>query len=280
MFRRSSINQLQFFRHSWRNRLQTVLLLGFLACYTVLLGWLIWGSAALVWLLAITAVFLLFIPVGSPHLLMQLYGARSLRRSQAPQLYQLVEQLAQRAELENLPSLYYLPIRQPNAMAVGSREEPYIAISQGLLRMLSQRELAGVVAHEISHLRNDDIKVMRLADLISRLVGILSLFGQILLLLNLPLILFTELKVNWLLVLILVCAPQMCMLAQLRLSRVREFNADLGAVTLTDDPEGLAMALQKIERQTNGFFRRVFPFNSVSHWLNTHPSNEERICRL
>jgi heat shock protein HtpX len=280
MFRRSSINQLQWLRHRWQNRLQTVFLLGFLGCYTVLLGWLIWGSSALVWLPAIAVVLFLFVPIQSPHLLLKLHGGRLLTRRQVPQLYQLVEKLAQRAELESSPSLYILPMRQPNAMAVGSREEPSLAISEGLLRMLSQRELAGVLAHEISHLRNDDIKVMRLACLIGRLSSGLSLFGQILLLMNLPLLLLSDLNVNWLLVLVLIFAPQVSMLAQLKISRVREFNADLGAATLTEDPEGLAMALQKIERQTNSFFRRVLPFYSMPHWLRTHPSSRERICRL
>ncbi|WP_394708550.1 zinc metalloprotease HtpX [uncultured Desulfuromusa sp.] len=280
MFRRSPINQLQWLRHRWQNRLQTVFLLGFLGCYTVLLGWLIWGSSALIWLLAITVVLFLLVPVGSPNLLMKLYGGQPLTRTQAPQLYRQLEQLAHRAELENSPSLYYLPMLQPNAMAVGTREESSIAISEGLLRILNERELAGVVAHEISHLRNDDIKVMRLADLISRLSSSLSLFGQILLLMNLPLLLFTDLNVNWLLVLVLIFAPQVSILAQLRLSRVREFNADLSAATLTGDPEGLAMALQKIERQANSFSRRVFSFSSVPDWLKTHPSTRERICRL
>ncbi len=280
MFRRSSINQLQWLQRSWQNRLQTFLLLGFLGCYTMLLGWLIWGSSALVWLLTTTVLLFLFVPVDSPHLLMKLYGGRLLTRTQAPDLYQLVEQLAYRAELERSPSLYVLPMRQPNALAVGSREEPSLAVSEGLLRILSQRELNGVLAHEISHLRNDDIKVMRLAHLIGRLSSVLSLSGQILLLMNLPLLLFTDLSVNWLLLLILIFAPQVCMLAQLSLSRVREFNADLGAASLTEDPEGLAMALHKIEQQRDRFFRRVVLFNSMPDWLKTHPSTRERIWRL
>ena len=280
MFRRSSINQLQWLQRSWQNRLQTFFLLGFLGCYTMLLGWLIWGSSALAWLLATTVMLFLFVPVESPHLLMKLYGGRLLTRTQAPELYQLVEQLAYRAELERSPSLYTLPMRQPNALAVGSREEPSLAISEGLLRILNQRELTGVLAHEVSHLRNDDIKVMRFAHLIGRLSNGLSLFGQILLLMNLPLILFTDLSVNWLLVLVLIFAPQVCMLALFSLSRVREFNADLGAASLTEDPEGLAMALHKIEQQRDLFPRRVILFYSMPDWLKTHPSTRERICRL
>ncbi len=280
MLRRSSIDRNLWLRHSWQNRLQTALLFGFLGSYLLLVGWLIWGSAAVIWLLAISGTLLLSVPAASPHLLMRMYGARAISRPQAPELYQLIQRLAQRAGLEKLPVLYTLPMRQPNAMAVGKREEPIIGISEGLLRVLNQRELAGVLAHEISHLCNDDIRVMRLADFISRLTGSLSLFGQILLLLNLPLLLFTDQSVNWLLVLIMIFAPQVSSLTQFGLSRVREFNADLGAATLTGDPEGLASALQKIEQQTGGFFRRMVPVYSVPHWLRTHPPSRERIRRL
>lgn len=279
MLRRSSIDRNQWFLHSWQNRLQTALLLVFLGSYLLLLGWMIWGSAAAIWLLVIGGALLLM-PAGSAQLLMKLYGAKPLSSWQAPQTYQMIHQLAQRAELGKPPQLYCLPMRQPNAMAAGSRAEPIIAVSEGLLGLLSQRELAGVLAHEISHLRNDDLRFMRLADLASRLTNSLSLFGQILLLLNLPLLLFSDQSINWLLVLMLILAPQVSTLAQLGLSRVREYNADLGAAALTEDPEGLASALQKIERTSGGLLQRLIPGSSLPHWLRTHPPTRERVGRL
>ncbi len=112
---------------------------------------------------------------------------------------------------------------------------------------------------------------MQLAELAARLTRVLSLFGQVLLLLNLPLLLFTDQIINWGPVLILIFAPQISTLVQLGLSRVREFNADLGAAALTDDPQGLASALQKIERHSNSFIRRLLPIASLPHWLRTHP---------
>lgn len=280
MFRRPSLNRSQWFRHSWQNRLNTVMLLTFLGGYMLLLGWMIWGSATLVWLLAATAGLLLLAPTGSPHLLMKLSGARLLSRQLAPDIHQMVERLAQRADLGKTPLLYYLPTQQPNALAIGSRDEPIIGISNGLLRLLNQRELAGVLAHEISHLRNGDMRVMQLAELAARLTRVLSLFGQVLLLLNLPLLLFTDQIINWGPVLILIFAPQISTLVQLGLSRVREFNADLGAAALTDDPQGLASALQKIERHSNSFIRRLLPIASLPHWLRTHPPTRERVKRL
>jgi len=84
MRRRSSTNQPQRFRHSWRNQLQTALLLGFLGSYLLLLGWLIWGSAAIIWLLIIITGLLLMMPASSPQLVMKLSGARPLNRLPAP----------------------------------------------------------------------------------------------------------------------------------------------------------------------------------------------------
>ncbi len=149
-----------------------------------------------------------------------------------------------------------------------------------MVKLLNQRELAGVLAHEISHLSNDDMRVLRLADLAGRLSGWLSLCGQLLLLINLPLILFAQRSVDWLLVVILILAPQVNLLAQLGLSRVREFSADLEAAALTDDPEGLALALTRIQRRTDGLLRRMLSRYVLPHWLRTHPPTEERVARL
>lgn len=280
MLRRSSINQKQRWLHSWRNRWHSLLLLGFLAGYLLLLSWLFWGSAAAVWLTVMLGMLLLLMPDPSPQLLMRLYRARPLTDWQAPELHQLTAQLAQRAELGTVPQLFLLPMRQPNAMAVGRSDNSVIGISEGLLRHLNQRELAGVLAHEMSHLRNGDIRVMQLAELASRVTNSLSLLGIILLLLSLPLVLFSNYGVNWTLLLPLLFAPQLNALAQLGLSRVREYSADLGAATLTEDPQGLISALQKIERQCSGFWGLLLPTSSAPHWLRTHPPTGERVRRL
>ncbi|WP_303720849.1 zinc metalloprotease HtpX [Malonomonas rubra] len=281
MFRRSSINKTEWFRHNWQNRLQTVLLLSLLGGYLYLVGWSIWGSAVAVWILVLVAVLFLLAPAQSPHLIMKLTGARPLNRLQNRELYRLNDDLARAAQLEHSPNLYLLPTRQPNAFAAGSQEEPLIAVSDGLLRLLNRREMAGVLAHEISHLRQDNLRVMRLADLAARLTGSLSLFGQILLLLNLPLVLFSEQSFNWLLVLILILAPQASSLAKLGLFRAWEYSADLGAASLTGDPRGLASALHKIERNTGGFMQRFLgSYRVLPNWLRTHPPTADRVRRL
>lgn len=277
------MNNQNWIRHAAINRLQTLTLLLFLAGYLALLGWIIWGGDGIFFLIVFGVMLVLFSPTASPQLVMRLYRARPISSDEAPQIYQALNELSRRAELNYLPSLYYLPTNVINAFAVGTREKSAIAITDGLIRTLDWRELVGVLAHEVSHIRNNDIRVMGLADMASRFTSTLSTIGQILLLLNLPLILFSEHHINWWGVLILLFAPQVSALAQLGLSRVREYDADLNAAMLTGDPEGLARALVKLERSQDSLWRRVFipgyriPEPSL---LRTHPPTEERVKRL
>jgi heat shock protein HtpX len=166
---------------------------------------------------------------------------------------------------------------------VGRRNEAGIAVTDGLLRGLGPRELTGVLAHELSHIANEDMWIMGLADAVSRLTSGLSLAGQILLLVNLPLLLLGQVTLPWLAVALLIAAPAVSALLQLALSRRREYDADLQAVRLTGDPRGLAAALSRLERYRSGWLGRVLlpgrgdPDPSL---LRTHPATDERVRRL
>lgn len=270
-------------QHAWHNRLQTALLLGLLAAFLALLGWLLWGYDGILMLLIGGAVAVLFNPSLSPRLIMRLYRAQPLPRARARALYDMLAVLSWRAGLPREPALYYVPSPILNAFAVGSREQSAIAITDGLLRELDGREVVGVLAHEISHIRNNDLRVMGLADMFSRATGILSAIGQFLLILNLPLILFTEITINWWAIALLVFAPALAVLAQLALSRTREFDADLNAARLTGDPDGLARALTKLETIQGGWLERVFMPGRRQvqpSILRTHPNTAERVARL
>ncbi len=120
---------------------------------------------------------------------------------------------------------------------------------------------------------------MGLANLMSRLTNMLSLFGQFLLFMNL---LPAGVQVSWWAILLLILAPQLAVLAQLGLSRTREYHADLNAALLTGDPEGLTSALMKIERRQRRFLDLLLPGWGLPEpsWLRTHPPTEERIRRL
>ncbi len=272
------MNLAEWHRHSFLNRLQSFLLIGFMAGFLALLGHLIWGPEGLLQLLVFGVILALLHPVASPWLVLRLYRARPLRPAEAPQLYAAVTERARRAEL-SVPALYYVPSHMVNAFAVGRPREAAVAVTDGLLRTLTLREITGVLAHELSHIRNNDLRVMGLADLMSRLTSMLSLCGQLLLVMNL---LEAGIQVSWWTILLLILAPQLAVLAQLRLSRTREYDADLNAALLTGDPEGLASALVKIERRQRRLLDFLLPGWGLPEpsWLRTHPPTEERVRRL
>lgn len=270
-------------RHRLLNGLQSLLLLGAMAAILSGLGWVVAGESGIFWALAGGVALVLFSPGFSPRLVLRMYAARALGPTEAPELHGLLATLAERAGLPTTPELYYVPSQMLNAFAVGTRSHSAVAVTDALLRALSPRELAGVLAHEMSHVRHSDMWVMGLADLFSRMTSLFSSFGQILLLLNLPLLMFSEYRVSWTAILILVFAPTLSALMQLALSRTREYNADLGAVELTGDPRGLAMALEKMERYQGRFIEQIFfPGRRVPDpsLLRTHPATKERIRRL
>lgn len=270
-------------RHKAANRLQTGLILLAMAGLLMAVGHQLLGPSGLFWA-GLGAVTLLALnPMMSPGLMLRLYRSRQLTHRTAPDLVGLVERLAQRAGLPKVPELHYVPTPIINAFAVGTRRASAVAVSDGLLRALSPRELLGVLAHEISHVAAGDTKVMMLADLFSRLTGALSNLGQILLFLNLPLLLFSDYGIPWSVIILLILAPSVSVLLQLALSRAREYDADRAAAELTGDPRGLASALAKMERYQGGLFEQiVLPGRRVPEpsLLRTHPETEDRVRRL
>ena len=270
-------------QHAGINRIQSIALLLFMGGFLGLLGWLLWGTVGVFWLLFMGVVGVWMNPSTSPRWVMRMYGATRIGPAQAPELSAAMSALAQRAELPAVPDLYYVPSRMLNAFAVGSPARSAVAVTDGLIRQLGLRELLGVLAHEVSHIRSNDLWVMGLADMFSRATSVLSLLGQVLLIINLPLLLFSTAIISRWVILLLIFAPSLASLAQLALSRTREYHADLNAVQLTGDPDGLASALLGIEQAQGGWMERIFlpgrgvPAPSV---LRTHPETSERVERL
>ncbi len=277
------MNTPEWLKHKLFNKIQSALLVGGMGALLGSLGWLIGGDfLAIVALSVIVATYFLN-PMVSPRLILSMYRGRKIGHYDAPQLYRVIQVLAERAGLPRAPLLYYLPSDVMNAFAVGTRDHSAIAISDGLLRRLSLREIAGILAHEVSHIQYNDTRVMGFADISSRMTSILSFFGQILLLLNLPLILFGGYTISWTAILLLIFAPTVSGLLQLALSRTREYNADLGSVKLIGDPEPLASALSKMEQFQGLILERIlWPAQRLPEpsLLRTHPPTQERIRRL
>ena len=270
-------------RHKLRNFVHSVLLIGGMAAIAAVSAWTIWGGDGVVWAAIGVALALLLSPSLPPDILLSMYRTVPLDRARFPEGTAIVEELAARAGLPRPPRLHYLASPTLNAFTVGNRENAAITVTDGLLRALNRRELAGVLAHEISHVENNDLWIMNLADTLSRVTGVVSYFGMFLLIANLPLLLIGGLGVSWLLVGVLVAAPTLMSLLQLALSRAREYEADLDAAALTGDPVGLASALEKLERYQGRFWEEiVFPGRRIPEpsLLRTHPPTGERIRRL
>jgi heat shock protein HtpX len=269
--------------HRLTNRLHTVLLLGGMIALLAACGWIVAGPEGGLWALALGGISLAFAPRMSPQMVLGLYGAVPVRPWDLPDVVRVLNELAERAGLPAPPQLYWIPSPTLNAFAMGRRGDAAIAVTDGMIRTLTLRELSGVLAHEVSHVRNGDLWLMGLADTVSRLTRMMSLFGQILLLFNLPLLLTGAVTIPWGLILLLVLAPTIGALLQLALSRTREYDADLGGALLTGDPMALAGALRKLERNGRGLWESLLmpgrrdPNPSL---LRTHPPTEERIRRL
>lgn len=277
------MDQTQFLQNRFRNTIQSLLLVAALGGLCAWLAWFIGGIP----LALLTAVFIIFSyqlnPAASPEFVIRLFRGQILTPNQAPELYHLLQTLAQNAGLKNLPILFYLPSNVMNAFTTGSPQNAAIGLSDGLLRRMNLRELGGILGHEIMHIANQDTRMMAFADLTSRITSFFSIAGQILLLINLPLLLFGEVSIPWLPILLLLASPSISALVQLALSRNREYDADLGSARLTGDPLGLASALEKMENPRDGLLSKIFfpgPRIPEPSLLRTHPPTAERVKRL
>lgn len=271
--------------HKRRNAIQSAILLAGIWAVLAVATFLVWGIIGPVLTLLALGTLYTFAPAVPPETMMRLYQARLMNPNDNRQLSDLVDVLAFRAELPKRPALYVVPSMTLNAFAAGSPERASIAVTEGLLRRLSLREIAGVLAHEMSHIRNNDLHVMGLADLVTRLLQLLSYVALGLTVLNLLFALQHEQLVSWWTVLLLYLAPALSSLLQLALSRAREFDADMEAAGLTGDPLGLASALRRLETYTGRVWEDLMfpvPGRRVPQpsLLRTHPTTEDRISRL
>lgn len=272
-------------RHKIGNLLQSLMLLGGMVLMLALCGWILAGAEGVLWAMIGGGLSLLVSPRLSPRVILGMFGARRLSYAEAPRLFETVGAISHRAGLPVPPELWYIASPTLNAFAVGRRQQSAIAVTDGLLRALSLRELAGVLAHEVSHIRNNDLLVMGLADTVTSLTRLMSLFGIVLLIINLPLLVMQPESLPWLLILLLIAAPWGGALMQLALSRTREFDADLDAAHLTGDPVGIATALARIEGLQRAPWEGIrFPgrrnAQAIPSLLRTHPHTEERVRRL
>ncbi|MDX8403345.1 MAG: zinc metalloprotease HtpX [Mariprofundaceae bacterium] len=269
--------------HKHRNTAHTLILLVSMFCLMLLLGAGLVGVTITLIMITLSVILLLMLPQTSGWMTLRLYHAEPIAYYQAPQLYRIAEDFSRRAELPYTPALYLLPSTSLNAFTLEVNHKPVIVFTTGLLRNMEMRQLRGVMAHEIGHIRNGDLFVMMLADFFSQITTALSYAGIVLMLIFLPLWILTEYVLPWGTLLLLLIAPMLSTLLQRALSRTREFDADVGAVSLTSDPLALAEALGRIEQVNSpGWSHLMFPGEqqALPSLLRTHPATSERIERL
>lgn len=270
--------------HERANRGQSVLIIFAMFALLGLTGFAIWGPLGIVLSVLVSLFLISAVGRASPKVVLKMYKAKAFGPRDLPQLQKLFDRLVDRANLEHKPQLYYVPSKMLNAFATGRGDQTVVAVTHGLLQQLNNREIAGVLAHELSHIKHRDVWVMSLADVFSRLTNSMGQVGQIMLWISLALMLFGGASLFPLpAIMILVLAPVASTLLQLALSRSREYEADFGAAQITGDPSGLASALRKVDQSHRGLLKKVLmPGRKENNpaMLRTHPPTEERIERL
>jgi heat shock protein HtpX len=264
--------------HDVRNALHTLILIGGSALLLAVIAWTVYGPEGLVWAALLGAFGLWTMSRVSPKMVLGLYRARPLSPDELPEIHRLVRQLARQAELPSIPQLYYVPSKLLNAFAVGTARDSAIAVTDALVRSMTLRQLAGILAHEMAHIRSGDLKVMALADVLTRMTSFMSILGLI----GIPALIGAGMEIPWLAILLLIFAPTLGGLLQLGLSRTREYDADLDGAALTGDPAGLASALETLERRQGRVWEGLIPAGRVPNpsLLRSHPATEDRIARL
>ncbi len=275
------------------NQIKTVALLGLLSGLLVLGGYYLMGNEqGLVLGLGLAALTSFGSWFYSDQMALAAYRAQPLAREAAPDLYDLVHSLSDRAGIP-MPKLFIVPTRSPNAFATGrDPDHAAVAVTQGILDLLTPEELAGVLAHELTHIRNRDTLTQAVAG---TLAGAITFLGRILSFGALygPVTRDDRQGGNPLGILFLVIlAPLAAVLIQLAISRTLEFAADAGSAQITGNPVALAQALEKLEAighqipmNGNPALSPLLIVNPLAtegfqSLFRTHPTTAERIRRL
>ena len=267
-------------RHRALNDTHTALLIAGSLGLLAVTAWAIAGIAGIIYAVIFGSISLMAARRVSPAMILRMYKAKPVNAMNWPLGHELITELSRRAELSSVPKLHVVPSKMMNAFAVGRIDDSAVAVTDALIRQLTARELAGVLAHEITHIKNEDIKVMSIADMVSRFTSALSTMGIIAIIFNVTGFFGT---LPWLGIAAMIFAPMVGSLLQLALSRTREFDADYGAALLTGDPDGLSSALRKLESwQKRRLESMALPVGRMSQpsMLRSHPPTDERIERL
>ncbi|MBY8974673.1 zinc metalloprotease HtpX [Rhodobacteraceae bacterium NNCM2] len=267
---------------------KTMLLLASLTALFMGVGWLIGGGAGMLIALVIAIGTNFYAYWNSDEMALRAHNARPVTRASAPEIYAMVEDLAKRADLPT-PAVYVIDTDQPNAFATGrSPEKAAVAATRGIIQTLSREELAGVMAHELAHIKNRDTLIMTVAATVAGAISMLAQFGMF----------FGGGRDRGALgivgvIVAAILAPIAAMMIQGLISRTREYSADKAGGEICGNPLWLASALAKISRspalmqtaEDNPASAHLFIVNPLSgmrmdRLFSTHPPAERRIAEL
>jgi heat shock protein HtpX len=273
------------------NALKTTFLMALMTVLLVIIGQLIGGRTGALVALGVAAVMNFIGYWSSDRIALARYRAQAASREQAPKLYEMLERLSANAKIP-VPRLYIIPNDTPNAFATGRNpENAAVAVTQGALSLLSERELAGVIGHELAHVKNRDILVSSVAATLAGAISMLAMWAR-----------FAAIfgggagdsrRGGGLELLVMaIVAPIAAMLIQMGISRSREFMADAGGARFAQDPEGLASALLKLDdwskrkplpaspSSAHMFIVNPLTGGGLAKLFSTHPPTAERVQRL
>ncbi|WP_295642112.1 zinc metalloprotease HtpX [uncultured Methylibium sp.] len=273
------------------NLMKTAILMAAITALFMAIGSVLGGQQGMAIALVIALGMNFFSYWFSDKMVLKMYNARQVDETTAPQFYRMVAELAQKADLP-MPKVYLIEEDAPNAFATGRNPaHAAVAATTGILRVLSERELRGVMAHELAHVKHRDILISTVSATMAGAISMLANFamffggrgsdGR-------PANPIASIAV-------MLLAPLAASLIQMAISRAREFEADRGGAEISGDPQALASALQKIQRYAQGIpmeaaerhpeTAQMMIMNPLSGGglrglFSTHPATEERVARL
>lgn len=273
------------------NSIRTVFLMTLVAVLFMLVGQVLGGSTGLIIAFAVAMVMNFVSYWKSDKIVLRMYDAQPVDSQSHPDLYRMIEELTRKADLP-MPAVYIIPQQQPNAFATGRNpENAAVAVTQGIMQTLDRDELRGVIAHELAHIKNRDILTQTIVTTVVSALSMLAQFAY-----------FIPMGGNdrgsnpFVALIVLITAPIAAMMLQAAISRTREYEADRVGAEISDAPQHLASALQRIEKAAEQIPMRVsesamrstshmFPVNPFSGnrfmgLFSTHPDTAERVQKL
>ncbi|WP_290903558.1 zinc metalloprotease HtpX [Aquabacterium sp.] len=273
------------------NLMKTAVLMAAITALFMAIGGMVGGRTGMMLALVVAVGMNFFSYWFSDQMVLKMYNAREVDEASAPRFYAMVRELAQRAELP-MPKVYLIDEAAPNAFATGrDPEHAAVAATTGILNVLTERELRGVMAHELAHVKHRDILISTVSATMAGAISMLANFA----------VFFggrdsEGRPANPLAgIAVAILAPLAASLIQMAISRAREFEADRGGAEISGDPAALASALDKIHRYAQGIplgpaeahpetaqmmIMNPLSADGIKGLFSTHPATEERVARL